>query len=117
MIKFLTACMFIWTSFLFYATVRPVFFEKEQGLYLPYGDVINIALIKNGKEELLSFDQEMQFLIQLNGLKTLNFKLINDKNEIFPFEKIVIYRFDQNNLNILPAKATTQTSNICLNSL
>lgn len=113
----LTAFMFVWISCLFYATVRPIFFEKEKDLYIPYDEVIHIALLKNGNEEILNFDQEMLFLQQLNKLKSLNFILRNKKNEILFFDKIIIYRFNEENLNILPLKATECVNIICLNNL
>lgn len=74
--------MIIFFSYLFLMMMIPIFFEEKQDDYLPYHEILNIAVVIDHKEYVLNLEQQNNLLTYLKRWES-------------PFfEKIIIYRFN-----------------------
>lgn len=98
-------------GYLFYLKMSPIFLNGPDEKFISYSQVCAIAVLVDGIEYTLNFDQQNHVLRCLNKMENYPSEI----EENLDFEKIIIYRFDQPNL-IISKNKVDFVDKLCLNN-
>lgn len=79
--------------------------DPGKAKYITLGNVKGMAVIANDKEFTLNADQQVQAIQIFNQSARLKSNAYKDKKpENFPYSKVVIYRAEKENIEVVPVR-------------
>jgi|GEM_PF-2219723 len=91
--------MLLFVGFMFYANMTPLFLNQPKEKYLSYNGVSGVSIMYQNKLYTLNFNQQNHLLKYLNELQPSE-KI--DLNDYIGYEKMIIYRFNEPDLDLQP---------------
>lgn len=97
----LVALVLIGIGVMFFINLLPVLKADNKERYIRLNDVKGMAVVYQGKEYTLNFDQQNEVAVLLNQSEPISKENLGTLSPA-PFEKIIIYQFKGSNLDLSP---------------